>query len=61
MDSRAGSWTEDWETTEVGSAYLPEKQRGRTVGLLDGAMHVWAVLYKATRIKALCIEGSYWN
>jgi hypothetical protein len=31
------------------------------VGLLDGAMYVWAVLYRATRIKTLCIGGSYWN
>jgi hypothetical protein len=31
------------------------------VGLLDGAMYVWAVLYRATRIKTICIEGSYWN
>jgi hypothetical protein len=31
------------------------------VGLLDGAMHVWAVPYRATRIKTLCIEGSHWN
>jgi hypothetical protein len=29
------------------------------VGLLDGAMHVWAVLYRATRTKALCVEGSH--
>jgi hypothetical protein len=32
-----------------------------TVGLLDGAMHVWAVLYRATRTKILCMEGSHWN
>jgi hypothetical protein len=31
------------------------------VGLLDGAMHVWAVLYRATRIKTLCMEGGHWN
>jgi hypothetical protein len=31
------------------------------VGLLDGAMHVWAVLYRATRIKTLYMEGSHWN
>jgi hypothetical protein len=29
------------------------------VGLLDGAMHVWAVLYRATRTKTLCMEGSH--
>jgi hypothetical protein len=32
-----------------------------SVGLLDGAMHVWAVLYRATRIKTLCMEGGHWN
>jgi len=31
------------------------------VGLLDGAMHVWADLYRATRTKTLCLEGSHWN
>jgi len=29
------------------------------VGLLDGAMHVWAALYRATRTKTLCMEGSH--
>jgi hypothetical protein len=31
------------------------------IGLLDGAIHVWAVLYRATRIKTLCMEGGHWN
>jgi hypothetical protein len=31
------------------------------VGLLDGAMHVWAVLYRATRTKILYMEGNHWN
>jgi hypothetical protein len=30
-----------------------------SVGLLDGAMHVQAVIYRTTRIKALCMEGSH--
>jgi len=34
---------------------------GYPVGLLDGAMHVWAALYRAIRIKTLCMEGSHWN
>jgi hypothetical protein len=32
-----------------------------SVGLLDGAMHVWAILYRTTRIKILCMEGGHWN
>jgi len=31
------------------------------VGLLDGAIHVWAVPYRTTRIKTLYMEGSHWN
>jgi hypothetical protein len=31
------------------------------VGLLDGAMHVQAVLYRTTRTKILCMEGNHWN
>ena len=31
------------------------------VELLDGAMHVQAVLYRTTRIKILCIKGNQWN
>jgi hypothetical protein len=33
----------------------------KTVGLLDGAMHIQAVLYRTTRIKILCMEGNQWN
>jgi hypothetical protein len=33
----------------------------RLVGLLDGAMHVWAVLYRTTRTKLLCMERNHWN
>jgi hypothetical protein len=37
------------------------KQNNKYVGLPDGAMHVQAVLYRTTRIKTLCMEGSHWN
>jgi hypothetical protein len=44
--------------------YDPAKDQSNDeegVGMLDGAMHVWAVLYRATRTKILCMEGSHWN
>jgi hypothetical protein len=31
-------------------------QSVRIVGLLDGAMHVWVVLYRTTRTKTLFME-----
>jgi hypothetical protein len=37
------------------------KTTPKTVGLLDGIMHAWTFLYRATRIKTLCMERSHWN
>jgi hypothetical protein len=49
----------EWGT--IGQAAEETTITANIVGLLDGAMHVQAVLYRTTRIKTLCMEGSHWN
>jgi hypothetical protein len=54
-----GAWTDG--CANIIFTFEELEREMRSVGLLDGAMHVQAVLYRTTRIKILCMEGNQWN